>query len=419
MATPIRAIISDYIGGGWGKEAPDEVHVVPARVIRGTDLEAVQSGETSGVPHRYHKESNARSRTLLPGDIVFEVSGGSKDQPVGRSLLLDVERLRRFQSLVIPASFCKKITPDHCKVDARFLLAHLQLAWTDRRIVQWQVQSTGISNFNFEAFLDEFVIELPSLTIQKKIGGILTAYDELIESCQRRIKILETMARALYREWFVHFRFPGHEDQPRVASPFGEIPQGWEVRKLGDISSYISRGITPGYDEEGDSVVINQKCIRDQRLSLEPARRQSKAIPSEKRVLFGDVLINSTGVGTLGRVAQVYEKLENCTVDTHVTIARAARNTDFDFYGCSLLNLQETFERLGTGATGQTELGRAAISDIEMVVPSTDLQYQFGRAAKGMRSAAETYGKQIQNLRRTRDLLLPRLLSGQIEVEDA
>ena len=260
-------------------------------------------------------------------------------------------------------------------------------------------------------------IELPPLPVQQRIAGILSAYDELIENSQRRIKTLETMARAIYREWFVHFRFPGHENHPRVVSSLGEIPQGWEVKKLGDISSYINRGITPRYDEEGDSLVINQKCVRDQRLSLEPARRQSKAIPSEKQVCFGDVLINSTGVGTLGRVAQVYESLESCTVDTHVTIARAACSADVDFYGCCLLNLQETFERLGIGATGQTELGRAAIADVEVVVPPANLQGQFGETARGMRMAAITYGKQIQNLRRTHNLLLPRLLSGRIEVE--
>jgi type I restriction enzyme S subunit len=267
--------------------------------------------------------------------------------------------------------------------------------------------------------LREFECEFPPLPVQQRIAGILSAYDELIENSQRRVKILESMARALYREWFVRFRFPGHENHPRVDSPLGEIPQGWEVKKLGDISSYINRGITPRYDEEGDSVVINQKCVRDQRLSIEPARRQSKAIPSDKQVCFGDVLINSTGVGTLGRVAQVYENFENCTVDTHVTIARAARDTDLDFYGCCLLSQQATFERLGIGATGQTELGRTAISEIELVAPPTNVQRQFGVAVKGMRSAAVTYSKQIQNLRRTRDLLLPRLLSGQIEIEAA
>ena len=76
--------------------------------------------------------------------------------------------------------------------------------------------------------LKSMEIELPPLPVQQSIAGILSAYDELIENSQRRIKILESMARVLYREWFVHFRFPGHENHPRVASPLGEIPQGWE-----------------------------------------------------------------------------------------------------------------------------------------------------------------------------------------------
>ena len=78
-------------------------------------------------------------------------------------------------------------------------------------------------------------IESPTLPVQRRIAGVLSAYDELIENNQRRIQILETMARALYREWFVEFRFPGHERLPRVASRFGDIPKGWETKKLGDI----------------------------------------------------------------------------------------------------------------------------------------------------------------------------------------
>jgi len=134
-------------------------------------------------------------------------------------------------------------------VDPRFLWAHLKLAWSDRRIIQWQVQSTGISNFKFESFLDDFLITLPPLPTQRRIAGILSAYDELIENSQRRIRILETMARALYREWFVHFRFPGHERLPRVPSPLGEIPQGWEVKTVGDTFA-ISGGGTPSRKNE-------------------------------------------------------------------------------------------------------------------------------------------------------------------------
>ena len=358
------------------------------------------------LPERYHVQS---------GDILISLTGSHISQPnsvVGR-VARHTESLPR---CLLNQRAGKVIVKDLSLCEPTFLFYALSERETLHAIAMLAHGAASQANVS-PTQVESIQIPLPPLCVQQRIAGILSAYDELIENSQRRIKILESMARAVYREWFVNFRFPGHESTPRITSPLGEIPQGWEVKKLGDISSYINRGITPRYDEEGDSVVINQKCVRDQRLNLEPARRQSKAIPSEKQICFGDVLINSTGVGTLGRVAQVYECLEKCTIDTHVTIARAASHIDLDFYGCCLLSLQETFERLGIGATGQTELGRAAIADIDLAVPPTALQCQFGSAVKGMRSAAETYGKQIKNLRRSRDLLLPRLLSGLINVD--
>src|SRR3954452_338696 len=87
-------------------------------------------------------------------------------------------------------------------------------------------------------------VPYPPVALQQRIAGILSAYDELIENSQRRIRILESMARALYREWFVHFRFPGHENHPRVASPLGESPRGWEGR-FGDLATIERDGINP------------------------------------------------------------------------------------------------------------------------------------------------------------------------------
>ena len=205
--------------------------------------------------------------------------------------------------------------------------------------------------------LKQLPVVLPPLPFQHRIASILSTYDELIENSQRRIKILEEMARSLYREWFVHFRFPGHDKVKMVPSLLGPIPQGWEVKKLAGLTAFLSRGISPNYDDEGDSIVVNQKCIRDQRLSFEPARRQTKPIPADKCVRFGDVLINSTGVGTLGRVAQVYEVMEQYTVDSHITIVRRNSDTDVDFFGCALLLKQKTFERLGNGADGIESYG--------------------------------------------------------------
>ncbi len=301
--------------------------------------------------------------------------------------------------------------PGSAHVDTKFLFYLL----TDAKLSRYA--GGAAQPLVTQTVLKQVTVSVPPLLVQRRIADILSAYDELIENSQRRIRILEEMARALYREWFVHFRFPGNEKLPRVTSALGDIPKGWELKKIGDLAAFLSRGLSPSYDDNGGSIVINQKCIRDQRLRLEHARRQTKPIPPDKRVRFGDVLINSTGVGTLGRVAQVYQELDECTVDTHVTIVRTNEKTDLDFLGCTLLGLQETFDRLGTGATGQTELSRTSIANVDLVVPPTRIQRQFGQFVRPMRSAAMTQGKQIENLRQTRDLLLPRLLSGQVNLQ--
>jgi type I restriction enzyme S subunit len=259
---------------------------------------------------------------------------------------------------------------------------------------------------------------VPDVTIQRKIAAILSAYDDLIENNTRRIKILEEMAQALYREWFVHFRFPGHEKVKMVDSPSGEIPNGWHAKQLRELAQYINRGISPQYDENASGLVINQKCIRDGRLTLDAARRQSKKVPPEKLVSFGDILINSTGIGTLGRVAQVYEDHSDCTIDSHVTIVRPANEFSVDFLGLTLIGMETHFDHLGAGSTGQTELSRELVSNSEVLTPRMELQKKFSEIVRPLRLAVIVESKQMRNLRRTRDLLLPKLISGEIDVSN-
>ena len=108
--------------------------------------------------------------------------------------------------------------------------------------------------------LIEFVCEFPSLPVQRRIAGILSAYDKLMENSQRRIRILEAMARALYREWFVRFRFPSHEKLPRVASPFGDIPKGWEVKQVPECIHVNPRVVVP---RDGEKPFVPMGCLSD------------------------------------------------------------------------------------------------------------------------------------------------------------
>lgn len=149
-----------------------------------------------------------------------------------------------------------------------------------------------------------------------------------------------------------------------------------EVR-LADVSSFIARGITPSYTETDGIWVINQKCIRNGQLSLKEARlhnAEKKKVSADKLVRRMDILVNSTGVGTLGRVAQVTDEI-NATVDSHVTIVRPSEEIDPRFLGYAVKWKQPYIEALAEGSTGQTELSRHRLGD-EITIPRPSLNEQ-------------------------------------------
>ena len=147
--------------------------------------------------------------------------------------------------------------------------------------------------------------------------------------------------------------------------------------KLVELTSYISRGITPSYAETEGMCVINQKCIRNGVLSLAEARlhnESKKKVPTDKIIQPMDILVNSTGTGTLGRVAQVTSNIR-ATVDSHVTIVRPSKEVNPLFLGYAVKWRQPYIEALAEGSTGQTELSRFRLGD-EITIPLPSLAEQ-------------------------------------------
>ena len=239
-------------------------------------------------------------------------------------------------------------------------------------------------------------IPLPPLPIQRRIAGILSAYDELIENSQRRIKILESMVRGLYREWFVHFRFPGHESVPRVPSPLGEIPKGWEVGRLDDVL-VLQRGfdLPKASRIEGTVPIIAATGIT--------------GFHNEARAKAPGVVTGRSG--TIGEVLYVQEDF--WPLNTSLWVKEFPNSEPlYAFYLLSSLDLKQ----FNSGAAVPT-LNRNDIHGTNVVVPPRSIQKRFQDFTGSMLAKSRTLDQQIQNLRRTRDLLLPRLLSGQINVE--
>ncbi len=293
---------------------------------------------------------------------------------------------------------------------------------------------TNVSKSRFE----DIEISLPPLPEQKAIARILGTLDDKIELNRRMNATLEAMARALFQSWFVDFdpvhakaagRPPSGMDAPTAAlfpasfqdSELGDIPVGWSVKPLSELCSYLSRGIGPAYLEAGGVLVLNQKCIRDHRVNPDLGRRHNDEKKSIKGRLVEqfDVLVNSTGVGTLGRVAQVLQLSEPTIVDSHVTIVRAAKGIDSHFLGVNLTSRESEIEGLGEGSTGQTELSRVRLGTLPVLTPPTEVQSAFGQFARPIFDRIAANDHQCRTLATLRDTLLPKLLSGELSTATA
>jgi type I restriction enzyme S subunit len=261
-------------------------------------------------------------------------------------------------------------------------------------------------------------VRVPPLPVQRRIAGILSAYDELIENCQRRIRILEAMARALYREWFVHFHFPDHENHPRVASPLGEIPKGWEVKKLGDVAD-VNRAQISARTAPRELQYIDISSVSPGQIDSITTYAFVDAPGRARRIVqHGDVLWSCVRPNRRSH-AQVMHPEVNTIASTGFAVLTA---TKVPFTFVYLATTTDDFVGyLSNNATGAAypAVTAATFERADLLIPPSPVLNQFGDATIPLAEQTHTLQRQIQNLRRTRDLLLPRLLSGQVEVEAA
>lgn len=272
-------------------------------------------------------------------------------------------------------------------------------------------QGTAQDNLSWEK-LSTIKFCIPEYKEQCRIADILSAYDDLIENNQKQIKLLEEAAQRLYKEWFVDLRFPGHENTKIVDG----VPEGWSKSTVSEVSAVLRRGISPKYNEKARGIVINQKCIRQTIVSYDEARTQEKKYPAELEMMESDIVICSTGAGTLGRVGQIFEAKENVTLDSHVTLIRANEKIGQQSLFWSLKMKQDYLMNAGKGSTNQLELSRETIGNCKILIPEQKIAEQAEKKLVTIHNKMKECSMQIARLREARDLLLPKLMSGEVEV---
>jgi len=365
---------------------------------------------------------------VLSGDVLLNITGDS----VARACQVDMD--------ILPARVNQHVAilrPRPDEIDARFLRYWLVTPKTQERLLG--LASAGATrNALTKSMIEDLRIPRVGIQSQRTIGAILGAFEDKIELNCRMNETLESITRAIFKNWFLDFgpvrakmkdRNTGLAHDLSVLFPeklvqrdCGEMPEGWHYAKLSTIASELRRGLSPKYLESGGVCVINQRCIRHGKVLLRPSRRHDPKARSIKgrELKEGDVLVNSTGVGTLGRVAQIWSIEKPTIVDSHVTVVRA-NGTDVSpiYLGQNLISRESEIETLGEGSTGQTELSRARLSDLEILVPTKSIIEAFDDLTRPLINRVQLNDQQSQTLATLRDLLLPKLMSGEIRVRDA
>ena len=309
------------------------------------------------------------------------------------------------------------IRPDRKKVDPAYL-TYLLLGEEVQGTIHGLTNGVTVPHLNMEDVRTLPIPPLPLLPVQRRIAGTLSAYDELIENNQRRIRILETMARALYRQWFVEFRFQGHDKIPRVASPLGDIPQGWEVKRLPECVDVNPRVVVP---RNGKKPFVPMGCLaNDSMLITDIELRDGN---SGAKFQNGDTLFARITPclenGKTGFVQFLLDAKAVARGSTEFIVLRSRTLTPEFVY---LLARSDEFRNRAiksmTGASGRQRVQERCFDDFGITHPPHALLDRLsGIVEPSFRLIQDLY-LQIDNLRRTRDLLSPRLLSGQVVLTD-
>ena len=277
-------------------------------------------------------------------------------------------------------------------------------------------QGGATRNALTKGMIEDLAIPLPPLSKQKEIVRILKKLDDKIEVNRRINDNLEQQAQLLYKSWFVDFE--PFRNQPFIESELGMIPNEWHVSVLNELCSFISRGLTPKYDENSDELILGQTCVRNNIVTIDNARKHKTKQRTEKWVQQWDTLINSTGVGSLGRVGIVYFDMDNVAIDSHITVARPKSALIRHYVGRNLLSRQLEIENMAVGSTGQTELPKDRVKFLPIVLPDDNALTRFNAIIEPIAYQLYRNIEESHRIATLRDTLLPRLMSGELKVND-
>jgi type I restriction enzyme S subunit len=348
------------------------------------------------------------AHVLRRGDVVFGRKGA-----VERHVLVRAEQDGWFQG-----SDCLRLRFRSPRVEPQFASYFFLTPEHQSWMMNQCSHGATMASLNQE-IIERIELPLPAIPVQRRIMSILSAYDELIENDMRRIRIVEEMARALYREWFVDFRFPGHEAIPRSTTLLGPLPQGWEVRPM-PACVEINPRITVADVGENPFVPMGGLTVD----SMLITKVETRAGRGGARFQNGDTLFAritpSLENGKTGFVQFLPDNQAVGTGSTEFIVLRSRSLTpEFVYLLARSERLRATAIQSMSGASGRQRVREECFEDFLLAQPPRALLDHFSVIAAPHFRLSQLLHLQALKLRQTRDLLLPRLLSGQLSIGEA
>lgn len=336
---------------------------------------------------------------LRNGDIIFVRSNGNKEL-VGRCMLIkDILQPVTFSGFCIRARI--KNTREH---DPTFFTYYFKSA-AFRKAISGNAVGANIQNLSQER-LSNYIACVPDIVSQRKIANILSTYDILIENNQKQIKLLEEAAQRLYKEWFADLRFPGHENT-KITDGF---PEGWSVQSINDIAEYIN-----GYAfKPSDWGNLGKPIIKIKEMgsgiASDTPRNPGESIPERYNVTAGDILFSWSA--TLS--AKIWDE-EDGLLNQHLFKVIPHGGVSREFVLQSILKTLDEFSNLTTGST-MKHIQRGKLKEVHIIVPNEQMMHIYESISEPSREQILKLKKRIVILQEARDRLLPKLMSGEIEV---
>ena len=284
-------------------------------------------------------------------------------------------------------------------VDENLLNPKYLMMWFKRpefdRLAIYYSHGSAHEFFEWEAMCD-VMLPIPSITRQREIVAEYETLTNRIRLNNQMIQHLEAIAQALYRKTFVD-----NIDKEN-------LPEGWRMGTIEDLSEFVVAGVIPNYIEEGEYKVLGQRCVHDHIIDMSFVKSH---IPKSNCLFVqdGDILINSTGSGTLGRVGQIISAPMNLAFDSNMTLVRPIGEYAIDYLGLAIFEKENYFVQISQGSTSQTRLYCSMVKPAELLIPSMDELEKFKNYVHPMRNEIEHRRLENEKLTELQSLLLAKM----------